>query len=504
MTSLSSSSTGSALMLYGLEQSAYTILSTDTLPLLMEVEIDSTAGLIGDYSTADMLAEIDDITGATADEAENLEQIPIGEPVFARVHEHLETEQVLVQVERRKCATEIQRIREEAQTLVQAMARALALAKVPNQIARISRKLALMEKHANNFAKTVGAAESAWRNVLIVRTNEIDAKKAQKNVKKELTHAAERRFNKLASVLRTCYKIPKEIMPNACKGHQQNARRQHQAILRGWDASLCLINQDDDGSIPAQVLFHKSRRISCSCNKESMMACLTEYLRRAKLGDPIGLNKFGSFDLHAHSVAHQVLIPCECRAPRTSAFCGKFIWALDPKLLEMIPSLEERERWLSIVQQKRDGLIMVDFPTAINYCPDHACPMSNSGFIVEALLTGQVGGVHNRRECPTCAKTWCGCCKQAPFHRTVCPGPITLDPTLSEEEKKEFCNRYKSCAQCQILTERIDGCAHMSCTVCSTHWCWRCRGVRDKHDPYSHVCPIGFEYDTRPDINDHG
>jgi len=35
-------------------------------------------------------------------------------------------------------------------------------------------------------------------------------------------------------------------------------------------------------------------------------------------------------------------------------------------------------------------------------------------------------------------------------------------------------NAAKECPHCGVLTQKIDGCNHMSCASCHKHWCWTC------------------------------
>lgn len=50
----------------------------------------------------------------------------------------------------------------------------------------------------------------------------------------------------------------------------------------------------------------------------------------------------------------------------------------------------------------------------------------------------------------------------------------------------------RRCPGCGLGTERRDGCLHMACPDCSTHWCYFCRSVYDSGpDCYAHYCGHG-------------
>jgi hypothetical protein len=59
--------------------------------------------------------------------------------------------------------------------------------------------------------------------------------------------------------------------------------------------------------------------------------------------------------------------------------------------------------------------------------------------------------------------------------------------------------RVKKCPTCQALIEKVDGCNHMTCTLCNSHICWRCMGVFPVTTIYAHMnSEHGTIYDTNP------
>ncbi|KAJ6525855.1 hypothetical protein B0H10DRAFT_2156894 [Mycena sp. CBHHK59/15] len=72
---------------------------------------------------------------------------------------------------------------------------------------------------------------------------------------------------------------------------------------------------------------------------------------------------------------------------------------------------------------------------------------------------------------PRCAGMWCKQCNQrvSPNARHSCDG---------EAETQDLARRagWKTCPGCSILTEKIEGCDHMTCPVphCHSHFCYAC------------------------------
>jgi hypothetical protein len=55
----------------------------------------------------------------------------------------------------------------------------------------------------------------------------------------------------------------------------------------------------------------------------------------------------------------------------------------------------------------------------------------------------------------------------------VSPCKNRLDDSLVEFSKNHF---FKKCPKCSIITEKIEGCNHITCSKCSYQWCWLCNG----------------------------
>ena len=86
--------------------------------------------------------------------------------------------------------------------------------------------------------------------------------------------------------------------------------------------------------------------------------------------------------------------------------------------------------------------------------------------------------------CRMCAYKYCYGCSN-PWHNGKCK--ISIDSKFSSWAKKE---KVKLCPRCRSYVFRNGGCSHMTCSKCSTYWCWICGSELDgKHSQIS--CLIG-------------
>jgi E3 ubiquitin-protein ligase RNF14 len=47
-------------------------------------------------------------------------------------------------------------------------------------------------------------------------------------------------------------------------------------------------------------------------------------------------------------------------------------------------------------------------------------------------------------------------------------------------------NTSKQCPNCKSWMQKLDGCNKMTCSKCHCYFCWLCRKVLSKVDPYAH------------------
>ena len=46
---------------------------------------------------------------------------------------------------------------------------------------------------------------------------------------------------------------------------------------------------------------------------------------------------------------------------------------------------------------------------------------------------------------------------------------------------------YKECPECNVMIDKVGGCAHVECDVCNTHFCWICLEIYDPDEIYDHI-----------------
>lgn len=56
---------------------------------------------------------------------------------------------------------------------------------------------------------------------------------------------------------------------------------------------------------------------------------------------------------------------------------------------------------------------------------------------------------------------------------------------------------YRACPRCQVMSQRLGGCSHMTCLNCRMHWCWHCGGGMGmgtvhscEHHPAPELAPV--------------
>ncbi len=348
---------------------------------------------------------------------------------------------------------------------------------------------------------------------------------------------------------RECKILP-EWYQNICKPHGVKSNRNKNPVKSGKYDPVSKCEPYDD-----MIVVHESRRTVCKFSKDQVVQTMefalekAEFvrthdpdIRKARLdrvkSNPNNKNRlhgtlcghtisfgqervcmeFGSTDQHVYT-GDVILVKCPCY-PRENAPgvpCGKWIDPRDPKLLKLIDPADQ-QRFLGLIESKEIDLMRQKYgPEYAQFCINPACKHATTPYMdktvidaLKAVGTGKkMSTVHiNCRSCPSCATSWCKECGQTPYHdRKICPGKIgELIKDLSPAEAADFVKRVKLCPGkgCNTATEIITGCDHMTCRNCSTHWCWRCRGIRDSANSYAHACPAGVDYDKPRDQHDHG
>ncbi|XP_064637638.1 E3 ubiquitin-protein ligase RNF14-like isoform X2 [Lineus longissimus] len=66
-------------------------------------------------------------------------------------------------------------------------------------------------------------------------------------------------------------------------------------------------------------------------------------------------------------------------------------------------------------------------------------------------------------------------------------GMRAIKQAMEETYSKEWLDEYsKKCPNCSTHIQKIDGCNKMTCIKCRTYFCWLCKGVLSRTNPYTH------------------
>ncbi|KAJ2936672.1 hypothetical protein H1R20_g414, partial [Candolleomyces eurysporus] len=145
-----------------------------------------------------------------------------------------------------------------------------------------------------------------------------------------------------------------------------------------------------------------------------------------------------------------------------------------------------------LTKQRFDHLIDVAFsahiqsnPQKFKYCTTPDCTQ------IYQCDTGK-----QFHKCPSCFSKICSSCNEEAHEGMTCKERrIQSNPAEQERLTEEWAqsNNIKRCPSCNILTEKTEGCNHMTCP-CGTHFCWICRGVFAQGTIYEHMSTVHGGY----------
>ncbi|OJA17608.1 hypothetical protein AZE42_01207 [Rhizopogon vesiculosus] len=138
-------------------------------------------------------------------------------------------------------------------------------------------------------------------------------------------------------------------------------------------------------------------------------------------------------------------------------------------------------------------------PLEFKYCKTPDCNQIYRSAAANSATVGQ---------CPSCFSNICTSCHED-VHDGMSCDDYKRTGRLAEEERQTEAwiaaqgGRVKKCPSCRALIEKIDGCNHMTCSVCNTHICWRCMGIFAADTIYNHMrIDHGTIYDDDP-VDNH-
>ncbi|KAG1903648.1 uncharacterized protein F5891DRAFT_1185273 [Suillus fuscotomentosus] len=134
-------------------------------------------------------------------------------------------------------------------------------------------------------------------------------------------------------------------------------------------------------------------------------------------------------------------------------------------------------------------------PQEFKYCKTPDCNQIYRSTDPSTAVAGQ---------CPSCFSNICTSCHDDAHDGMDCVENKRQAGRVAEERETEAWlaahgGRVKKCPTCQALIEKVDGCNHMTCTLCDSHICWRCMGVFSASTIYPHMNrDHGTIYDENP------
>jgi hypothetical protein len=113
-------------------------------------------------------------------------------------------------------------------------------------------------------------------------------------------------------------------------------------------------------------------------------------------------------------------------------------------------------------------------PGEFGYCPTPSCQQIYRRCSTTATF-----------QCPSCFVRICTKCNAKAHDRLRC------DEVMSDQAFEAWLttqSHLKKCPKCHINVEKRDGCNHMQCLLCRTHFCWACSEMfTEADDVYIHM-----------------
>lgn len=186
--------------------------------------------------------------------------------------------------------------------------------------------------------------------------------------------------------------------------------------------------------------------LTCPCGYGACVECCKQYAIPSCMSCRVGFTR-SFLQRVAPKLVKDVFRP----------YHENLFWEREKGLLSNTQILVEwEEKTIELKKRLRFGERVV-FPTKpianLSNTGTFACP--------EATCRGFVSG----KRCGVCKAQVCGACREIEGEEHVCK-PETL------ESIKAIAVDSKPCPSCATSIFRIDGCNHMFCTHCRTHWDW--------------------------------
>ncbi|GAA6010505.1 hypothetical protein JCM10207_001337 [Rhodosporidiobolus poonsookiae] len=115
------------------------------------------------------------------------------------------------------------------------------------------------------------------------------------------------------------------------------------------------------------------------------------------------------------------------------------------------------------------------------FCPNKACS--------ERLVRQPDFEENPDAECPACHKMLCVRCEVIWHEGYTCEQYQALPPDTRDRDDLSLLDlarekRWSRCPKCKVMIEHVQGCAHMTCTLCGAEHCYLC-GSKWKKTPFN-------------------
>ena len=93
-------------------------------------------------------------------------------------------------------------------------------------------------------------------------------------------------------------------------------------------------------------------------------------------------------------------------------------------------------------------------------------------------------------DCPVCFSTVCSACGEEAHDGVTCIQNRRNKESIEQDRLFELwvaANNARRCPGCSTTIEKINGCNHITCKQCQTHFCWKCGFKGSSNEIYPHL-----------------
>jgi len=261
---------------------------------------------------------------------------------------------------------------------------------------------------------------------------------------------------------------------------------------------------EDGSGTGLSVLLHKpSRRFTCSIPLKELASYISGSIESNKF-DLTSSQYFKNQNQLKKTTS--ITIPCACCVEKGVKDIKNIVIPFKG-FITIMSSLSSQEK--DFVKMYNDARITKAIGNPeynLYYCKTDTCKFNKTPYVIISGYHCKIDkcirnynehgkGFFHKFSCPDCKINVCGICfndKDSHLGETeVCPKKAGLISAEEIEEARK--NGFRQCPCCKIMTERDEGCAHMTCASCLNHWCFDCEQLLPvdpvRRSRYIHRCP---------------